>query len=61
MYCVHHWIIPSAEETVGEWSLGKCRKCGDTKKFNNITPNLNLTDFVDALAKKQQQEYYDNE
>lgn len=34
--CVHHWVIEPPE---GQFSNGKCLKCGEEKVFHNYFPH----------------------
>ena len=67
MDCIHHWVITGAEDTIGEWSHGQCKKCGATKNFRNTTPTPEFTDNAAAKERLRQerqeyqyQERYDN-
>jgi len=35
--CQHHWLIAEAS---GPTSPGTCRHCGETRTFNNSTPDV---------------------
>ena len=35
MTCVHHWVIDPPE---GQFSKGRCLKCGEEQKFQNYFP-----------------------
>ena len=54
MDCIHHWIITEAYLTKGEWSSGKCQKCGAIKDFRNTTPIVNYGRTLQLYLNKEQ-------
>ncbi len=58
--CSHHWIIKTPE---GPVSIGKCRLCGEEKKFSNSAEThgkwvLLGREARDKLEKEQRASYY---
>ena len=45
--CAHHWII---ETSKGPVSKGRCKLCGEEKKFNNSTED-SVTGWISQLQR----------
>ena len=45
--CKHHWLI---EMPQGATSVGRCKRCGESKEFANSLAAMGLPDYGRAYA-----------